>query len=69
MYDPFKDQPTKYEKFNYNVQEMHKLAIAHLFRNQEILDKRMDEHERAHVAANVAAFKDPKPVEDERKPN
>jgi hypothetical protein len=67
--DPFdQDPPTKYEQWNYLVGQAHGQLIIKLNQQIEGLTARVDEHERGHRAANVAALELPK-VEQTEKPS
>lgn len=54
--NPFEDVPNKYEKYNYSVGQMQAMALSALWKNQQILQKRLEEHEKAHVVASRAAM-------------
>ncbi len=54
--DPFDDMPDKYARYNYTIGQVHAVALRDLFKNMQILQSRMDEHDKLHVASNRAAM-------------
>lgn len=56
MDDPFDDEPDKYAKYNYNIGQIHAMALKEIFESLQRLHFRMKEHENAHAAASRAAL-------------
>lgn len=55
--NPFEDEPDKYAKWNYNIGTIHDMAIRELFKNQQVLENRIEAHEKAHAAASREALR------------
>lgn len=67
--DPFDDNPSRYEAWNYKVGQVHGHMIGQLIHDLEMLEKRITEHEKAHVAANQAAMREAPPIPKTEKMN